>query len=128
MANTLHARRIPMSYQSSPHAVEHNSYRVGVVGVTGTIGSRVARALVDVGHEVVGFSRTPTSVTPCRLVTVDLRNEAAANAALAGIDVVYLTPPEGGAYPLGDEVTVVRNVIGPAARAGAKHIVMHTAL
>ena len=55
-------------------------------------------------------------------------NEAAADAAVAGADVVYLTTPEGGANPLDDEQAVVRNVISAAARAGVKHIVLHTAL
>ena len=110
------------------HSVDGNSYTVGVVGVTGTIGSRVARLLVDAGHEVVGFSRNPTAAAPYRVVAVDLRNDAAADAALTGIEVVYLTPPEGGADPLGDEQAVVRNVIAAAARAGVKHVVMHTAL
>lgn len=108
--------------------VDGNSYTVGVVGVTGTIGSRVARLLADAGHEVVGFSRNPAASPLYRGVAVDLRDEAAAGAALAGIDVVYLTTPEGGADPLGDEQVVVRNVIAAAARAGVKHIVMHTAL
>ncbi len=104
------------------------SYTVGVVGVTGTIGSRVARLLADAGHQVVGFSRNPAGSAPYRAVAVDLRNEAAVDATLAGIDVVYLTTPEGGADPLGDEQVIVRNVIAAAARAGVKHIVMHTAL
>jgi len=121
-----------MSNQSSPRlagrAVEHHSHPVGVVGMTGTIGSRVARLLADAGHEVVGFSRNSVAAAPYRVVAVDLRSETVADAALAGIEVVYLTPPEGGVDPLGDEQAVVRNVITAAARAGAKHIVMHTAV
>ena len=105
-----------------------HSYTVGVVGVTGTIGSRVARLAADAGHEVVGFSRNPMQSALYRSVAVDLRDKAAADAAFAGIAVVYLTTPEGGADPLGDEQLVVRNVIAAAARAGVKHIVMHTAL
>ena len=121
-----------MSPQTSPRPIgrapEHSSFTVGVVGVTGTIGSRVARLLADAGHDVVGVSRDPAASALYRAVAADLRNEAAADAALAGIDVVYLTTPEGGADPLGDEQLVVRNVIAAAARAGVKHLVMHTAL
>jgi uncharacterized protein YbjT (DUF2867 family) len=121
-----------MSPQTSPRPIgrapEHSSFTVGVVGVTGTIGSRVARLLADAGHDVVGVSRNPAASALYRAVAADLRNEAAADAALAGIDVVYLTTPEGGADPLGDEQLVVRNVIAAAARAGVKHLVMHTAL
>jgi len=93
-----------------------------VVGVTGTIGSRVANALADAGHEVVGLARNPGNGARFRVLAVDLRNEAAADAAVAGADVVYLTTPEGGANPLDDEQAVVRNVISAAARAGVKHI------
>jgi uncharacterized protein YbjT (DUF2867 family) len=116
------------SARLTDRSVDSNSYAVGVVGVTGTIGSRVARLLADAGHDVVGFSRNPAASAPYRVVAVDLRNEAAADAAVAGIEVVYLTPPEGGTDPLGDEQVVVRHVIAAAARAGVKHIVMHTAL
>jgi uncharacterized protein YbjT (DUF2867 family) len=105
-----------------------HSYTVGVVGITGTIGSRVARLAAEAGHEVVGFSRKPATSALFRSVAVDLRDTAAADTAFAGIDVVYLTTPEGGADPLGDEQLVVRNVIAAAAHAGVKHIIMHTAL
>ena len=101
---------------------------VAVVGVTGTIGARVAKALVEAGHRVTGLSRNPTRAASDRVVAVDLRNEAAAEGALSGVDTVYLTPPEGGADPLRDEQAVVRSVIKAAARRGVKHIVMHTAL
>jgi len=108
--------------------VEGQAQSVAVVGATGTIGSRVARALVDAGHEVIGLSRNPQPAAAYRVVSVDLRDAEAAEAALIGVEVVYLTPPEGGTNPLGDEQAIARNVIQAAARAGVKHIVMHTAL
>jgi uncharacterized protein YbjT (DUF2867 family) len=120
-----------MSRQTSPNfdsAVRTRAHTVAVVGATGTIGSRVANALADAGHEVIGLARNPEKGARFRVLAVDLRNEAAADAAVAGVDVVYLTTPEGGANPLEDEQAVVRNVISAAARAGVKHIVMHTAL
>jgi uncharacterized protein YbjT (DUF2867 family) len=101
---------------------------VAVVGVTGTIGSRVARALASAGHQVVGLSRNPGRAAAGRVVAVDLRNAAAAERALAGVDAVYLTPPMGGSDPQGDERAVVLSVIGAARRTGVKHVVMHTAL
>ncbi|HYV96467.1 MAG TPA: NAD(P)H-binding protein, partial [Gemmatimonadaceae bacterium] len=101
---------------------------IAVVGVTGTIGSRVANALAAAGHEVIGLARNPAHTARVRMHAVDLRDETAAAAAIAVVDAIYLTTPEGGANPLGDEQTVVRNVISAAARAGVKHIVMHTAL
>ena len=101
---------------------------VAVVGVTGTIGGRVARALAEAGHQVVGLSRNPAGSAAQRVIAVDLRDAAAAEAALAGVEAVYLTTPEGGADPLGDEQRVALNVIAAAKRYGVKHIVMHTAL
>ena len=86
--------------------------------MTGTIGSRVANALVDAGHKVIGLARNPENSARFRSLAVDLRNGAAADAAVAGADVVYLTAPEGGANPLEDEHAVVLNVIS-AARARA---------
>ena len=120
-----------MSRQTVPNsnsAVGNRAHTVAVVGVTGTIGSRVANALTDAGHEVIGLARNPGNTARFRLTPVDLRTEAAVDAAIAGVDVVYLTTPEGGSNPLGDEHAVVLNVINAAARAGVKHIVMHTAL
>jgi uncharacterized protein YbjT (DUF2867 family) len=108
--------------------LETRKLTVAVVGVTGTIGSRVARALANAGHQVVGLSRNPGAATVGRVVAVDLRNAAAAERALAGIDAVYLTPPMAGSNPLGDEQAVVRSVISAATRTGVKHLVMHTAL
>jgi uncharacterized protein YbjT (DUF2867 family) len=113
---------------SSNRTIGSDVHTVAVVGVTGTIGSRVANALADAGHAVIGLSRNPGNTAPYRVLAVDLRNEAAADAALAGADVVYVTTPEGGVNPLEDEQAVVRNVIKSAARAGVTHIVMHTAL
>jgi uncharacterized protein YbjT (DUF2867 family) len=103
-------------------------HTVAVVGVTGTIGGRVARALADAGHQVIGLSRNPARAASGQGVAVDLRNATAAEAALSGADVVYLTPPVAGADPLNDEQAVVRNVITAAVRTGVRHIVMHTAL
>ena len=101
---------------------------VAVVGATGTIGSRVASSLVDAGHSVIGLSRKPGHLAGGRVVAVDLRNPMAAAGTLVGVDAVYLTPPMSGDEPLRDEQVVARNVIGAAAAAGVKHLVMHTAL
>ncbi|HXY32375.1 MAG TPA: NAD(P)H-binding protein [Gemmatimonadaceae bacterium] len=117
-----------MPTQRKPRNLEGGMRTVAVVGVTGTIGARVAHALAEAGHQVIGLSRNPGRSAAGRIVAVDLRNEAAAAAALAGADAVYLTPPMAGENPLADEQAVVRSVIAAAARTGVAHIVMHTAL
>jgi uncharacterized protein YbjT (DUF2867 family) len=114
--------------RSTLRSLEPRRLTVAVVGVTGTIGSRIARALADAGHQVVGLSRNPGRAAASRVVAVDLRNRVAAERALAGVDAVYLTPPLAGSDPLGDEQAVVRSVIDAATRTAVKHVVMHTAL
>ena len=67
-----------MSRHTVPNSnsiVGSRRHTVAVVGVTGTIGSRVAKALADVGYEVIGLSRSPGNTTPSRVVAVDLRND-----------------------------------------------------
>ncbi|MEJ2216985.1 MAG: NAD(P)H-binding protein [Gemmatimonadota bacterium] len=102
---------------------------IAIVGVTGTIGSRVARRLADAGHDVLGLSRSaaegPAGVRP---LAVDLTDEPATQNALKGIQAVYLTPPEAGSDPLGLERSVGMNVIAAARDRGLEQVVMHTAV
>ncbi|MCG6955243.1 MAG: NAD(P)H-binding protein [Gemmatimonadetes bacterium] len=102
---------------------------IAIVGVTGTIGGRVARQLVEAGHDVVGLSRggseAPNGV---RRRLVDLTDESAARNALDGIRALYLTPPESGPDPLALERSVGMNVIAAARDRGVEHVVMHTAV
>lgn len=103
--------------------------RIAVAGVTGTIGSRVARKLVARGHEVVGLARepedAPAGVHP---LSVDLTDGSAATRALEDVAGVYLTPPLGGEDPLGTERAVTMNVIEAAGETGVDHVVMHSAV
>ena len=102
---------------------------IAIVGVTGTIGGRVARRLVEAGHDVVGLSRgTGEMPEGVRSRVVDLTDEAAAQNALEGIQAVYLTPPESGPDPLALERAVGMNVIAAAHDQGVEHVVMHTAV
>src|SRR6185295_17842671 len=89
MSTVPNARSLPMSRTSLPGsngAVRSSSLTVAVVGVTGNIGSRVAHALADAGHNVIGLARNPENASRFRVVSVDLRNEAEANAAVQGAD------------------------------------------
>ena len=101
---------------------------IGIVGVTGNIGSRVAAGLAD-RHDVVGLARNPedapAGVEPR---SVDLTDAAQARDALAGLDGLYLTPPEGGEKPMELERNVVTNAISAARDHGIGHVVMHTAV
>jgi len=103
--------------------------RIAIVGVTGTIGSRVARRLVEAGHDVLGLSRNagegPAGV---HRLAVDLTDEPSAENALKGVEAVYLTSPEGGSDPLALERSVCMNVIAAACDRGVGQVVMHTAV
>ncbi len=102
---------------------------IAVVGVTGTIGSRVAARLVAAGHEVVGLSRgTEGGPEGVRRVAVDLADRSGATGALEGADGVYLTPPLAGEDPVGTERAVCLNVIEAARASGVGHVVLHTAV
>ncbi len=102
---------------------------IAVVGATGTIGSRVVAGLVEQGYNVRAISSNPeASVDGAETFTADLSSADEAVAALAGVDGVYLTPPQGGDDPLGLESAVSYNVINAAVENGVKHVVMHTAV
>ena len=102
---------------------------IAVVGVTGTIGSRVARKLVAGGHEVVGLARNPEEAPAgVRREAVDVTDRAAAVAALEGADGLYLTPPLAGENALELERAVTETVIDAAGDTGIGHVVMHTAV
>jgi uncharacterized protein YbjT (DUF2867 family) len=101
-----------------------------VVGVTGNIGSRVARKLVAMGVDVRGVARHPSAFEGggVELVQADLTDAAAADKALEGVDSLYLTLPEAGEDPLGLEGAVATNVLRSATNAGVGHLVAHTAV
>lgn len=104
---------------------------VVIAGVTGTIGSRLARLLAKDGVPVRGVVRH-VDATPVGegidVVAADLQDPVEARRALKGAKQVYLTPPLQGADPLLSERNVVRAVCGAAADVGVEHLVMHSAL
>ncbi len=102
---------------------------IAVVGATGTIGSRVVRALAAAGEEVRAIARKPAAADEhVQEYAADLTDADAAVAALDGASAVYLTPPLGGDDPAGLEHTVCANVIEAAAKHRIAHVVMHTAV
>ena len=101
---------------------------IGIVGVTGNIGSRVAGGLSD-RHDVVGVARDPEGAPDgVRTESADLTDAARAREALASVDALYLTPPEAGEDPLELEREVVTTVIDAARDHGIEHVVMHSAV
>jgi uncharacterized protein YbjT (DUF2867 family) len=102
---------------------------VAIIGVTGTIGSRIASELAERDHDVLGIARRPgEGAAGVRHVAVDLTDPDAAARVLDGVESVYLTPPMAGADPLALERAVTTSVIDAARRNGVRHVVMHTAL
>jgi uncharacterized protein len=65
---------------------------IGVLGATGTIGSRVVAEAVDRGHRVTAFTRSPTRVPgdpgAVRWAVTDPRDAARLASDLAGLDVL----------------------------------------
>ncbi|SDP65649.1 dihydroflavonol-4-reductase [Pedococcus dokdonensis] len=112
--------------------------RVAVTGATGMVGSQVALAALDAGHEVVAVARPdPGRRGPLTLAgrevpsaTAALTDPAALRAALAGCDAVVHC---AAVYAFGDaraaEVDQVntdgtRTVLEAAAAAGARRVVV----
>lgn len=105
--------------------------QVSVVGVTGTVGSRVAAKLARQGVHVRGIARDPSRFpghAHVELVAADLTDQREVEKALGDSRAVYLTLPEMGEDPLALEGAVGLNVVEAAKHADIQHIVLHTAL
>jgi uncharacterized protein YbjT (DUF2867 family) len=65
-----------------------------ILGATGKTGRRVVTALVDAGHTVRAAARTPGPAAPgVTPVVFDWDDTSTHDAALAGVDGVYVIPP-----------------------------------
>lgn len=105
--------------------------QVSVIGVTGTVGSRVAAKLAQKGIQVRGVARDPSQFpgpANVELVSADLTDRQEAEKALKNSRAVYLTLPEMGEDPLALESAVGLNVVEAAKHADIQHLVLHTAL
>jgi uncharacterized protein YbjT (DUF2867 family) len=104
-----------------------------VIGATGKQGGALTGLLLDHGHEVIAFVRSPESPSAralaadgVRLVAGDLADAPALSAAATGVDAVFgLTVPFGPAGQDG-EVAQGRALVDAAAKAGA-HLVYSSA-
>ena len=96
-----------------------------VTGATGTIGRRLVHTLTDQGHRPTVLLRDPTRAAALgpdleRVTRVigDYVDTAAVQAALRGVDRVFLLSPNGP-----DQVRHERTLIDAAAHAGVSRVV-----
>lgn len=95
---------------------------IGVIGATGTIGSRVVGEALGRGHRVTAFSRDATKVQDARddvtWASIDVLDAASVAAALPGLDVLISGfQPGNAAKDLAD--TLARSIADPTIYARA---------
>ncbi len=101
---------------------------VAVVGATGRIGKRVARMLVERGHDVRGVNRRPDRAAAVlaglalRTYVADTSDEASLAPALAGADTVVLTTAPTREDPAA-YLTQTMGVLRAARRADVTRLV-----
>ncbi len=100
--------------------LQYAGKRVVVTGCASGMGAATARILVDLGAEVIGLDVKPTDVAVQTFVTVDLRDRASIDAAVAGIDApVHAIFSVAGlpGPPFSDLDTMLVNFVG------ARHLI-----
>lgn len=95
---------------------------IGVIGATGTIGSRVVSEALGRGHVVTAFSRDASAIQEDRAnitwASVDVLDAASVTAVLPGLDVLISGyQPGNAARDLAD--TVARSIADPTVYARA---------
>ncbi|MGW3071445.1 NAD(P)-dependent oxidoreductase [Kitasatospora sp. NPDC001132] len=95
---------------------------IGVIGATGTIGSRVVTEALRRGHRVTAFSRDASAITDRRenlgWASIDVLDDTSITAALAGLDVLISGfQPGNAAKDFTD--TVQRSIADPTVYATA---------
>jgi uncharacterized protein len=95
---------------------------IGVIGASGTIGSRVVSEALGRGHRVTAFSRDATRIQDSRenvtWASVDVLDAASIAAALPGLDVLISGfQPGNAARDIAD--TVARSIADPTVYARA---------
>jgi nucleoside-diphosphate-sugar epimerase len=98
--------------------------KIAVTGATGVVGSHLAEALRQRGHDVVCLVRSPEkaaslSAIGCRLVKGDLDNEAALREVVGGAEIVHHVAGAVTAAGGGDAAFIRVNREGTARVAAA---------
>lgn len=102
-----------------------------VTGGSGFLGINLIRYLLERGHEVVSIDLLPFDYADCRdrIVAVegDIRDRAAVDRAMQGVDVVVHCAAALPLYPREDifstDVDGTRNVLDAALAAGAQRVI-----
>ncbi|MCF3180192.1 NAD(P)H-binding protein [Streptomyces polychromogenes] len=94
-----------------------------VTGATGTTGSRTCAQLTAAGHAAKAASRGATPVPGAEAVAFDWYDAATHDAALDGVDRVYVVPPVGDPDP----AAVVLPFLRRARAAGVRRAVLLSA-
>jgi len=100
-----------------------------VIGATGRQGGAVAELLLDHGHDVTAYVRSPESPSAlalstagARLVTGDLADPEALAGAARGVDAIFGLSVPFGSGGKDEEVAQGRLLVDVAAKTGA-HLV-----
>lgn len=102
--------------------------RVLLTGASGSIGSSLAPALLEAGHDVRAFGRDPARAPAgLRFARGDAVGGSGLDAALEGVDVAYflIHSMEGGARGGFEDAerAAARNFVAAAGRAGLRRVV-----
>lgn len=109
--------------------------QIAVVGASGNTGSAVAQLVLENGHDLRAVVRNPSScvnlaLNGAEVVTADLDDHESVSSALMGVEAVYYCSPLPVGYdkPFTVERSRGRNLIDATQSAGAKHLVLLSAM
>ncbi len=91
---------------------------IGVLGASGQIGGLVASGLATRGAEACALARRPISHVPLPARYADLTDAGSLDAALNGVERLFLVTPHGP-----DQDLLEQAAINAAARTGVKRVV-----
>lgn len=94
-----------------------------ITGGTGTVGSRIASRLIDLGYRVRIASRKKGELADAEYVYFDWKDVSSFTPALEQIKQIYLVAPVGELDP----APYVLPFLKEAKRLGAKRVVMQSA-